>query len=163
MSLVEMIWAESVNGVIGVDNGLPWHIPEDLEWFKKHTLNKSVIMGRKTFESLPDKVRPLPGRENIVVSRNPDYKGEGFLVASSLQEAISKASKQPIIIGGGELYKQGLKFAGTVYVTHVDAFVEGDTYAPSLDTLDWVSVYGSDEGSVSSSGLGFQFKIYHRV
>ena len=141
--IVALIVAIGPKRVIGQDNQLPWKIPRDLRFFKKVTIGHTVIMGRKTFESLGS--RPLPKRINIVVTRNLHYEAKGCLVANSLEDAISKASSQErvFIIGGGELYKSALEIATEVFVTEIydenpnlnlfEPF-PGDTYFPELDS-----------------------------
>ena len=129
-----LIFARARNGVIGKDNTLPWHLPEDLAHFKATTLGQPVIMGRKTWDSLPPKFRPLPGRRNIVVTRNPDWHADGADVAHSVQEALRlcAADAHPWVIGGAELYRLALPLADRVVVTEIDADFDGDAYAPSL-------------------------------
>lgn len=131
---LQLIFARARNGVIGHNNTLPWHLPEDLAHFKATTLGQPVIMGRKTWDSLPVKFRPLPGRTNIVVTRQPDWQSEGALVVHSLQEALQACPEQaPWVIGGAELYRLALPWATRVVVTEIEADFEGDAFAPELD------------------------------
>lgn len=133
-----MIAAVARNGAIGRDNGLPWRISGDLQFFKRVTLGKPVVMGRKTFESIG---RPLPGRENIVITRNPDWCADGVECAASLEQALDLAgrsvdedgAKEIMVIGGAQIYRQALPLARRLYVTQVDAEVEGDAFFPYLD------------------------------
>lgn len=129
-----MIAAMANNRVIGKDNDMPWHLPADLQHFKKVTLGKTVIMGRKTFESIG---RPLPGRLNIVITRNSDWQQEGVTVVSSPEAAIEQAGdvEEVMIIGGGNIYQQFLPQCTTLYLTFIDLEVDGDTQFP-----DWNSV-----------------------
>ena len=129
--MVSIIAAVSENGVIGVDNKLPWYIPEDLKRFKKLTKGNTVIMGRKTYESIG---KPLPDRVNIVVSRNKDLVIPGCLVVNSVTQAIRKADndKDVFIIGGGEIYNSGIIHAKRIYLTKVHQEVEGDTKFPEI-------------------------------
>lgn len=129
--MVSIIVAVSENGVIGVDNKLPWYIPEDLKRFKKLTKGNTVIMGRKTYESIG---KPLPDRINIVVSRNKDLNIPGCLVVHSMAQAIKKANKDKdvFIIGGGEIYNSGIVHAKRIYLTKVHQEVEGDTKFPEI-------------------------------
>lgn len=139
--MVSIIVAKSKNNVIGNNNKLPWNISEDMKRFKELTTGNVVIMGRKTYESLPEQFRPLPNRLNIVITRNPDYKPNGVMVYDDLQKAILKAgtNKEIFIIGGGEIYKEGLKFADRLYITEVDGEFEGDTYFPEISS-NWIEM-----------------------
>ncbi|MER7518317.1 dihydrofolate reductase [Streptomyces sp. NPDC126499] len=145
---VGLIWAQNPDGVIGADNGIPWRLPEDMAHFKATTLGHPVIMGRRTWDSLPARFRPLSGRRNIVVTRNPDWTAEGAERAGSLAAALELAAEarpepgtaesgrerpSAWVIGGGEIYRAALPYATTLSVTEVDAPVTGDTFAPPLD------------------------------
>jgi dihydrofolate reductase len=135
---LNLIFARARNGVIGKDNTLPWHLPEDLAHFKQTTLGQPVVMGRKTWESLPPKFRPLPGRTNIVVTRQTDWQAEGAVVAHSIEEAMQHcpAAAQVWVIGGAEVYAQAMSLATRAVVTEIDADFEGDAFAPTFD-LSW--------------------------
>ncbi|QAA00134.1 type 3 dihydrofolate reductase [Pseudoalteromonas sp. R3] len=124
-----MIAAMANGRIIGDDNAMPWHLPADLKHFKAVTLNKPVVMGRKTFESIG---RPLPGRRNIVISRNPNYSAEGIEVVSSPQDALAlvDGSEEVMIIGGGNIYEQFLPLSNRLYLTYIDLEVSGDTRFP---------------------------------
>jgi dihydrofolate reductase len=133
--MLSMIVAMSDNRVIGIENRLPWHIPEDLKRFKKITSGHPIVMGRKTFESIG---RPLPGRTNIVVTRNKDYRAEGVFACFSLKEALEFAGRAPgaeeiFVIGGGELFREALPMADRIYLTEVKWPYEGDAYFPTFD------------------------------
>ncbi len=130
-----LIVATTLNNVIGKDNKMPWHLPADLAWFRQNTTNKPVIMGRKTFESIG---RPLPKRVNIVLSRQP-YEQEGVIWKSSLESAgdFVKDSEEIMLIGGGELFKQYLPQADKLYLTQIQAEIEGDTFFPTLNWDEW--------------------------
>ena len=135
--MISIIVAIGTNRVIGKDNNLPWRIPDDLKRFKELTSGHPVIMGRKTWESLPEKFRPLPGRTNIVVTRNADYKAEGVMVTDSFSSALSAAERadganEIFIIGGGEIYKEALTSADRLYLTLVEDETLGDTFFSSL-------------------------------
>jgi dihydrofolate reductase len=133
-----LIAAFTDNRVLGKDNRLIWHLPEDLKNFKRLTSGHPVIMGRKTFESLG---RPLPNRTNIIITRNADFKAEGCVVVSSLENALQKAeeagAEKAFVIGGGEIYAQALPIADLMYLTHVHTTLEGDTFFPEFSTQDW--------------------------
>lgn len=135
-----MIAAMARNNCIGVDGDLPWDIPEDMAHFRRVTKGKPVIMGRKTWESLPEAVRPLPGRTNIIITRQTDYTvPDGVLVFSDMQEAIQTQStaEEIMIIGGAQIYAMGMPFADRLYITHVDRDVDGDTFFPEIDNSEW--------------------------
>ena len=136
---VSIIVAVAKNGIIGKENDLPWCLSEDLKHFKRTTLGKPVIMGRKTYESVG---KPLPGRRNIVVSRNPSYEVEGCEVAHSIEEAVemAAAADEVMVLGGGRLYADALPITDRIYLTRVDAEVEGDTRFPDLDMGEWQEV-----------------------
>lgn len=152
--MINIIVATSENNVIGRGNDIPWYIPEDLEHFKKLTTGNTVIMGRKTYESLPKEYRPLPNRINIVITRDKSYQAKGCLVVNSLEDALRKADndKEIFIIGGGQIYREGLKFAERIYLTKIHKNIEGDTYFPKLNKF-WKLV---DEEEKS----GFSFLTY---
>ena len=139
--MISLIVAKSKNNVIGDKGKIPWHIPNDLKRFKKITTGNVVIMGRKTFESLPEEYRPLPNRVNIILSKDKSYKTNCCMVFNNLKKAIRKAgsNKEIFIIGGGEIYKESLKYADKVYKTAVDGDFEGDTYFPKLNK-NWKEV-----------------------
>jgi len=158
---LKLIFARARNGVIGHNNTLPWHLPEDLAHFKRTTLGCPVIMGRKTWDSLPPKFRPLPGRLNVVVTRQPDWRAEGAQVAHSVQQAceLCPADATAWVIGGAEVYAQAVDHATEAVVTEIDADFEGDAFAPELGGA-WVEV--AREPRVSSQGLHFDFVTYRR-
>ena len=133
--MVNLIVAKSENNVIGNKGRIPWYIPNDLKRFKEITTNNVVIMGRKTFESLPEEYRPLPNRINIILSKDKSFKTNCCMVFNDLKKAIRKAGsdKEIFIIGGGEIYKESLKYADKVYMTEVNGEFEGDTYFPKLN------------------------------
>jgi dihydrofolate reductase len=136
---VSLIVAASENGVIGKDNDLIWHLPNDMRFFKETTLNHHVIMGRKNFESIPHKYRPLPNRTNIVITRQTDYKANGSVVVNSVEAALEIAKengdKEPFIIGGGQIYKLALEanLVDRIYLTKIHHTFDGDTFFPELN------------------------------
>lgn len=137
--MMNIIAAMTEDGVIGKDNQLPWHIPEDLNNFKKLTDGNTVIMGRKTYESIPKKFRPLSNRHNIIVSRTM-LKEEGIDVCPSPEEAITKAQfygKETFIIGGASIYQQTLSFADRMYISYIKKKCKGDTYFPKFNKEEW--------------------------
>lgn len=135
---VALVVAVARNGVIGAGGDLVWRISDDLKWFKKVTMGKPIVMGRKTYESIG---KPLPGRANIVITRNPDYAPEGVSVVRTVEAALDLAREEGAdeicIIGGGEIYAQTLPLADRIYLTRVDAAPEGDVFFPNLDETTW--------------------------
>ncbi len=162
MTRLHLIFARSANGVIGRDNALPWHLPEDLAHLKRTTLGHPVIMGRKTWDSLPRKFRPLPGRRNVVVTRQADWQAEGAQRAASVADAITLCGDAPDawVLGGAEIYRTALPLATTLVVTEIDAIFEGDAHAPELGP-EWTEA--ARERHVSSTGLPFSFVTYHNM
>ena len=157
-----VIYARARNGVIGRENTMPWHLPEDLAHFKQTTLGAPVIMGRKTWDSLPPRFRPLPGRRNIVITRNTDWHADGAERVGSLEEAIALCSGVPAawVTGGAEIYKLALPHAEIAVVTEIDADYEGDAYAPELGP-QWQEA--ARERHVSKAGLAYSFVTYTKA
>ena len=143
--LLSLIVAKSRNDVIGCDGGLPWHIPEDLKFFRKVTMGKPVIMGRKTHQSIG---RALPGRLNIVITRNKNWQADGVTIASGLSAALQIAeqagAEEAMVIGGEEIYRAALPLADRIYLTEVDLEVAGDARFPAIDQAEWVEVQRSE-------------------
>lgn len=139
--IISLIAAVASNNVIGSKGDLPWHLPLDLKFFSDTTKGHYVIMGRKNFDSIPEKYRPLPGRPNIVVTRNPNFIHNNVTVLTSIDEAIEFAringEEEVFIIGGGDIYKQTIDMADKIYLTHIDAEPEGDTYFPTFNEQEW--------------------------
>lgn len=159
---VKLIWAESINGAIGKDNELPWYLPEDLAHFKKLTLGQPVLMGWNTWLSLPQKFRPLPGRDNVVLTRNPNKASEatGAKLAASLEEGIQMVSGDTIwVIGGASIYSQAMQYADEVHVTCIDMLVQqGDAWAPDL--YYFTKVEQGPWLQSKNNGLCYRFDIY---
>ena len=162
---IGLIWAQTLDGVIGADNAIPWRLPEDMAHFKVTTLGHPVVMGRRTWDSLPPRFRPLPGRHNIVLTRDPQWTADGAKRAGSIANALELAAAlaHPAaawVIGGGEIYRAALEHATMLSVTEIDAKVAGDTYAPTPDS-NWDIV--EDNGWQSStSGLRYRIRKYLR-
>lgn len=155
---MKLIWAQSLSGVIGRDNGIPWRLPEDQARFKELTMGQTVVMGRLTWESLPAKVRPLPGRRNLVVSRDAGYRAEGAEVITALPAGLDGW-----VIGGAQLYALALPLADRCEITEVDIELprdDGDATAPVLDE-SWVGTEG--DWLTSDSGLRYRFSSYLRT
>jgi dihydrofolate reductase len=168
---INLIWAQARDAqgrpVIGKDGSMPWHLPEDLAHFKKATLGCPVIMGRKTWDSLPPKFRPLPGRANVVISSQAAtrqlLKESGALAAQSLAQALLICEQQAApavwIIGGAQIYAQALPLAHKIVITEIDTQLEGDAFAPQLGD-PWIAVHR--ESHISASGLPYHFITYQR-
>ena len=158
---INLILARASNGVIGLNNQLPWHLPEDMAHFKQQTAGAPVIMGRKTWDSIPPRFRPLPGRRNIVVTRQTNLNQTGLEPAPNLREALQfcENSPQVWIIGGAQIYAQALPLADELVVTEIDADIPGDAFAPAIGA-DWQEV--AREPFNSSTGLRGAFVTWRR-
>jgi dihydrofolate reductase len=158
---LHLIYARSRNNVIGKNGDLPWHLPEDLAHFKRTTLGQAVVMGRITWESIPKKFRPLPGRKNMVVSRKADYPATGASVVNSLQDALALFPADEVVwlIGGAQLYAQALPLATQVVVTEIDADFEGDAFAPILGS-EWHETERSQH--MSAQGLAYSLVVLQK-
>ncbi|MDG1849677.1 MAG: dihydrofolate reductase [Flavobacteriales bacterium] len=164
---VSLIIAVSENQVIGKNNDLVWHLPEDMKFFKKTTEAHFVIMGRKNFESIPHKYRPLPNRTNVIVTRQSSYEAEGCVVVRSIIEAIEKAKEagdtEPFIIGGGEIYRHALEndLIDRVYLTRVHENFDGDTFFPKLGT-EWKLISSKKKHADDKHFCDFTYEIYEK-
>ena len=167
MTILSMIVATADNNIIGKDNDMPWHLPADLAYFKKVTLGKPIIMGRKTFESIG---RPLPGRRNIVISRDENYQAEGIDSVTSVEQALAlvdgsdgnQGAEEIMVIGGGAIYAHCLPKADRLYITHIKAAIDGDTKFPNYDDGSWQKISSDlrfgDENNVHT----LDFCVYSR-
>ena len=158
---LHLIYARARNNVIGKNGDLPWHLPEDLAHFKRTTLGQAVVMGRITWESIPETFRPLPGRRNVVVSRQADYPAQGATVVTSLTDAMGLFPADEVVwlIGGAQLYVQGLPLASKAVVTEIDEDFEGDAFAPSLGP-EWHETERSQH--TSAQGLVYSLVTLER-
>lgn len=155
---IGLVWAEARGGVIGADGGMPWHVPEDLAHFKSVTMGEPVVMGRRTWESFPDRFRPLPGRRNIVVTRDPAWTADGAERAGSLDDALALAGAGRVwVIGGGELFREAIGQADLLEVTEFDLDVDGDTFAPDRAGWDIESQEPDDGWRTSKGGIRYRF------
>jgi dihydrofolate reductase len=156
---LHLIFAKARNGVIGKDNAIPWHLPEDMVHFRQTTMGCPVIMGRKTWDSLPARFRPLPGRVNVVLTRQKSWNETGAQPSYSLKEALSFCEhfEQVWVLGGAQLYEQALPYAHTAVVTEIDADFEGDAFAPQFGP-QWQET--RRESHTSVNGLKFSFVTY---
>jgi len=165
---VSLIVAVAENGVIGKDNNLIWHLPKDMQFFKETTTGHHVIMGRKNFESIPHKYRPLPNRTNIVITRQSDYKAEGCVVVNSVEEALKVAKNngdtEPFIIGGGQIYKLalGANLVDKIYLTKVHHSFEGDTFFPKLNS-DWEEVTKVENKADEKHAHDYSFLTFEKI
>jgi dihydrofolate reductase len=161
---ISIIAAVAANNIIGRDNKLPWHMPADLKWFKALTTGHHVVMGRKTFEEFR---KPLPGRVNVVVTRNPNWAADGVAIARSVDEAISKAEaagdKEIFIIGGAEIFSQVLHRSDRMYITRIHTEPEGDTYFPDFDDVnEWKLVDSEHHEADEKNVFPYSFLTYER-
>ena len=149
---IGLIWAQARGGVIGKDGAMPWHLPEDLAHFKRTTLSHPVIMGRKTWDSIPPRFRPLPGRTNIVVTRQKDWQENGAQRLPSLREALQQCenAEKVWVIGGAQIYAQALPLADELVVTEINADFDGDAFAPAIGP-EWHEI--ARERIVAANGL----------
>lgn len=165
---LSVIVAVAENGVVGRNNALPWHIPADLQYFKRNTLGKPIVMGRKTYESIG---KPLPGRTNIVVSANPEYSAEGVQVVSSLQQALALAENialidgrdELMVIGGAAIYELAIPQADRLYVTEIHAEVEGDAALPPVDWAQWREISRLRHDAEPPNHFNYSFVVYDRI
>ena len=166
MKNISIIVAVSKNQVIGKDNKLAWNLPDDMSYFSNMTKNHSVIMGRKNWESIPKKFRPLPHRKNIVVTRNNDFKGEGAIIVNSIEKAIEKSrlseDEEIFIIGGGEIYKLGFKYVDKLYITEIYSDINGNTYFPKWNKENWKEISRISYPKDEKHEFNFDYVIYKK-
>ncbi len=164
---IVLIAAFDQNRVVGINNKLPWHLPEDLKYFKRTTTGKAVVMGRKTYDSIG---RPLPNRTNIVITRNSDFSAPGVKVVNSLEAALELAEgvnfingvDETMVIGGASIYQEALPKADRLYLTHVHAQVKGDAYFPSFDLSLWQEIAREDYKASESNPYDYSFVVYDK-
>lgn len=159
---INIIVAASDNNVIGHQNRLLWHLPNDFKYFKNTTLGHSILMGRKTFESIG---KALPERRNIVITRDKDYQGEDIDVANSLHEAINycRDEREVFVIGGGQIYKEALPLADKIFLTRVHGTFEGKTRFPELNPSEWKKISEEKHGKDEKHDFDYSFEVYTRV
>lgn len=161
--MISFIFAMDENRLIGKGNELPWRLPEDLKYFKRTTMGHPIIMGRKTFESIG---RPLPGRENIIVTRNRDFQWDGCSVFYSIEELLDYCQKYPeqefFVIGGGEIFAKLFPYASRLYMTYIYHQFEGDTYFPLFDRNEWKLVSKEQGKKDEKNPYTYEFRIYER-
>lgn len=160
---VVLVWAQDRVGAIGRGGAIPWNVPEDLRHFREVTGDGAVIMGRKTWESLPERFRPLPGRRNVVLTRAPAYTADGAEVTDSLETALDLVGRVAAVIGGGEIYRTAMAHAGVLHVTEISALVDGaDAFAPEVDPDTWEAVT-TTQWHRSRTGTLYRFVEYRRI
>lgn len=165
---ISLIVALADNRVIGRDNRMPWHLPDDLKYFKRMTMGKPILMGRRTFESIG---KPLPGRTNIVITRQTDWRAEGVQVVHSLSEGIELATSLPLIdrneevmvIGGAQIYREALPKTQRLYLTEIHGEIEGDTFFPPVNGEEWMEVAREDHQARPASPYDHSFVVLDRV
>ena len=160
---ISLIVAMASNRVIGLNNQMPWHLSADLKKFKKITMGSPILMGRKTYESIG---RPLPGRTNIIISRNPDYRQDGCVVVNTIESALKTGGKNAaelFIIGGSDLYKATLPIADSIYLTLINKAFNGDTFFPDFDMQDWAEAERDDINDDPDAAFSYSFLKLNRI
>ncbi len=163
---ISLIAAMTRNRVIGKDNDLPWHLPDDFKFFQQMTKGHHVIMGRRNFESLPPKFRPLPFRTNIILTRKSTYDKPGVITVENLDKAFAVAKTagdpEPFVIGGGEIYELALPKVERMYITEIDAEIIGDTFFPEINWTEWKEIARQKHGKDERHQYAFDFVVYER-
>jgi len=160
--IISLIWAMDKNRVIGINNSLPWKLPVDMQWFRKNTLGKPIIMGRKTFESFGARV--LPQRKNIIITRDTDYQAEGAVIVNSIEDALTAAgdAEEVMVIGGANLYQQMLPQADRLCITEVQGEFEGDAWFPEVDLSNWKEVQRTESVIDDKNPYACYFLMYEK-
>ena len=162
--IISLIAALAQNRVIGKNNALPWHLPDDMKYFMQTTSGHHVIMGRKNYDSIPEKFRPLPNRTNIVVTRQPQFKAPGCTLVHSIEEALEIAGQhgedEAFIIGGAEIYHNGFEMADRLYLTEIHASIDGDTYFPEFNKANWKEISRKHHPTDERHRYPFDFVVY---
>ena len=166
MKNISLIVAVSENMVIGKDNKLAWHLLDDMNYFSNMTKGHSIIMGRKNWESIPKKYRPLPERKNIVVTRNNKFEDKGAIIVNSIEKAVEKArgfdEEEIFIIGGGEIYKLGFAYVDKLYITEIYANIDGNTYFPKWNKENWKEISRISHPKDEKHEFDFDYVIYKK-
>ncbi|HYF70237.1 MAG TPA: dihydrofolate reductase [Ohtaekwangia sp.] len=164
---ISLVVAVAKNGVIGKDNDLPWHLPDDMKFFMETTKGHHVILGRKNYDSLPPKYKPLPQRTNVVVTRQKDFSAPGCLVVHSVEHALQIAAenseKEAMVIGGAAIYTLSMPYAHRLYITEIDAVVNGDVYFPGFDKATWKEVSRTHHPRDARHAYAFDIVVYERI
>ena len=181
--IISLIVAVAENGVIGKNNDLPWHLPADMKYFRDTTMGHCVIMGRKNYDSIPLKYRPLEGRTNIVITRQKDFKAEKCIVVNSVEQALNEArtkdnpvpkgsntnspsgvgGSEVFIIGGADIYRQNLGIADKLYITHIHHSFDGDAFFPKIDLAKWKLTSQKDVSADEKNKFPFSFCVYEKI
>jgi len=161
--MISLIWAMDNNRLIGANNHMPWgisDIPADMAWFRQHTLDKAVLMGRKTFESIG---KPLPKRRNIILSRQKNLKIDGCEVIHDIQDALEMcANEELMVMGGAEIYALAMPFADKLYITQIEHTFEGDAWFPKMNMDDWTQQYSENHAPDEKNKYAYRFEIHER-
>ena len=164
---ISLIAAISQNNVIGKNNDLPWHLPDDMKYFMQTTKGHHVIMGRKNYDSIPEKFRPLPNRINIVVTRQQGLQAPNCIIVNAIEKGLELARQhgetEAFIIGGSEIYHQGFALANRLYLTEIHATIEGDTYFPEFNKKQWKEVSRKHHSTDERHKYSFDFVVYERI
>ena len=165
---ISMIVAKANDNAIGKDNDMIWHLPDDLKYFKDKTRNHHILMGRKNFDSLGEKYQPLPNRINIVITRNENWQHDGTVVFHNIQDGIKYAKENKeeelFIIGGGQIYEQGLNYADRLYITEVNAeYPDADAFFPKIDKSNWKEISSKYHSKDEKHKFDFTYKVYERI
>lgn len=162
-----MVAAVAANLVIGKDNDLPWHLPDDMKFFMNTTKGHHVILGRKNYESLPAKYKPLPNRTNILVTRQQDFEAPGCIIVHNVEDALrltrERNEVEAMVIGGAEIYRACLPYANRLYITEIQAEIEGDVYFPEFNRSEWREVSRQHHAIDERHAFAFDFVTYERV
>ncbi|MBP6015415.1 MAG: dihydrofolate reductase [Candidatus Promineofilum sp.] len=163
-SRIAYVVAMDDNRLIGRNNALPWRLPDDMAWFRQQTLGKPCIMGRKTYDSLPVRFRPLPGRLNIVITRNMDYEAPGAIVVHSMEDALRAAGEveEIVIVGGADLFRRLMPVVDRLYLTQVHGAAEGDVFFPEYDRAQWQEIYRQEHAADERHPYAFTWLILDR-
>ena len=162
---ISLIVAMDQNRLIGADNRMPWHLPADMRWFRENTIGKPVIMGRKTYESIPLKFRPFPNRHNIILTRNPEYEAPGATVVHTVEAALEVAGAvEEIIIGGGTtIYELFMPLVNRMYLTFVNGRFQGDTYLPEFDLSGWHETFRKHYPADEKHAVSLDWVVYEKM
>lgn len=165
--IISLIAAVSKNLVIGKNNDLPWNLPDDMKFFMQKTKGHHCIMGRKNYESIPEKFRPLPNRTNIVVTHQKGFKAPGCIVVNAIEKALEIAKEngetEVFIIGGAEIYRQGLSVTQRMYLTEIQAHIDGDVFFPEFKKEDWKQIKRDHHGKDERHAYAFDFVVYEKT
>ncbi|MGG7618045.1 dihydrofolate reductase [Robertmurraya sp. GLU-23] len=157
--MISLLWAMDENRAIGRNNQLPWHLPEDLKYFKRVTMGKPIAMGRKTYDSIG---RPLPGRENIVITRSKGITIEGCTVIHDVKDLLKRDDEELFVIGGAEIFKEILPFADRLYVTEIREVFEADTFFPEYNLFEWELIESTPGMKDEKNPYNYEFLVYQR-